>query len=459
MATSNHPITAGGIPRAQGVSRALPALAVLLLLAVGIATVAYRYPPPDMGVLVAGGAALGGVLALALTRYDAAVALGFLLLGVVNVEPAPPDAVFAVVIAVAAVTGRFDLTHVPFAILASLGAFLTFNVLSVMEAIEPSTAAVFLSITLYLSVFSVWLAGYVTSFRRARLVVMAYLAAAVFSAVVGSLAYFVAFPGSESLLFGAGEATGQRVKGLFDDANVFAPFMVPIALILLEETLQPRLIRLRRGLKIALLLILMLGVVLAFSRAAYLNLAVGVLVLLVVLTLRTGGGAKAGALLAILVMAGGMIAAILTFTGQDEFLTKRAQVQRYDTSRFGAQRTGIELAEKHPLGVGPGQFDVISPVSTHSTYIRTLAEQGFAGFLAFFALAAITLLLAIRNAARGNHTYGIGSAALLAAWCGLLVNSLVIDSAHWRHLWVVAALIWAGSMTMERQRSQRVDRG
>jgi hypothetical protein len=50
----------------------------------------------------------------------------------------------------------------------------------------------------------------------------------------------------------------------------------------------------------------------------------------------------------------------------------------------------------------------------------------------------------VGNAAAGRDTYGIGSAALLAAWCGLVVNSFVIDTLHWRHLWIVAALIWAG---------------
>jgi len=195
-----------------------------------------------------------------------------------------------------------------------------------------------------------------------------------------------------------------------------------------------------------LLLVLLLGVTLAFSRAAYLNVAIGVLVMLAVLTLRRGGAGKAGALLAIVLSAGGIVAATLVFTGSTGFLEERTQLQSYDTERFSAQRTGIELAEKHPLGIGPGQFELISPVATHSTYIRTLAEQGLLGFISFFAVAAITLLLAIRNALRGWHTYGIGSAALLAAWCGILTNSLVIDSLHWRHLWVLAALIWAGAM-------------
>ena len=47
----------------------------------------------------------------------------------------------------------------------------------------------------------------------------------------------------------------------------------------------------------------------------------------------------------------------------------------------------------------------------------------------------------------GRDTYGIGSAALLAAWCGLLANSVFIDTLHWRHLWLVAGLIWAAQVS------------
>ena len=45
---------------------------------------------------VAGGVLLVGALGLAVARYDAAVAAGFALLGVVLIEPAPADGVFVV---------------------------------------------------------------------------------------------------------------------------------------------------------------------------------------------------------------------------------------------------------------------------------------------------------------------------------------------------------------------------
>ena len=73
-----------------------------------------------------------------------------------------------------------------------------------------------------------------------------------------------------------------------------------------------------------------------------------------------------------------------------------------------------------------------------------MGEQGLPGLLALLAILVSTLIVAARNALAGRDTYGIGSAALLGAWCGLLVNSLVVDTIHWRHLWIVAAFIWAG---------------
>jgi O-antigen ligase len=106
----------------------------------------------------------------------------------------------------------------------------------------------------------------------------------------------------------------------------------------------------------------------------------------------------------------------------------------------------------NPVGVGPGQFQYHHPVETHSTFVRVLAEQGFAGLAVWLGIVLATLVLALRNVVRGRETYGIGSAALLGSWCGLVFNSVVVDTLHWRHLWVVAALIWAGAMAESRDR-------
>ena len=56
------------------------------------------------------------------------------------------------------------------------------------------------------------------------------------------------------------------------------------------------------------------------------------------------------------------------------------------------------------------------------------------------------MVWAIRNAVAGRDTYGIGSATLLASWSGMLASSLFVDTLHYRLLWVIAGLIWAGTV-------------
>ena len=92
--------------------------------------------------------------------------------------------------------------------------------------------------------------------------------------------------------------------------------------------------------------------------------------------------------------------------------------------------------------------------------MRALAEEGVLGAVALLGVMLGTLLLAARNAALGRDTFGIGSGPLLAAWCGMLVNSFVIDTLHWRHLWLLAGLIWAGTAAegVRSQLSSRVGR-
>jgi hypothetical protein len=393
--------------------------------------------PSELTLEIAAGTTFLALLALAVVHLHAALALGLALTGIVLVEPAPADVVLLVVLAVAAATGRFH-SGAPPVVLGGLGALLTLNLLSAVEVVDPTRAAVYLTITTYLVVLGIWLSGYVGSLPRARLVTGAYLVAAAGSAALGTLAFFLPVPGKDFLV------EGGRMQAIFQDPNVFGPFLVPIALILAEDLVTPRLFALRRPLKAALVLLLVLGVMLSFSRGAWVNLGVGFLVVLLILALRRGGGRKALLTLALTLALTAAVAAILSASGSQTFLVDRAHIQSYDSSRFSAQVIGIQSAERYPLGVGPGQFESYAPISAHSTYIRVVGEQGIAGLVALIVVLLATLVGAVGNALSGRETYGVGSAALLGAWCGLLVNSLVVDTLHWRHLWIVAALIWAG---------------
>ncbi|HEY2182162.1 MAG TPA: O-antigen ligase family protein [Solirubrobacteraceae bacterium] len=449
----NQMATALALPRASRMgagSRSVAALLALGLLAVGFVNL-IQGTSVSLALAIAGGIALTGFLALTIRHYDTAVAVGLLLMGVVRFEPAPPDLAFAVIMAVAAMTGRFRLSRVPPVIRWIVGLLLVVNVLSLMDVVVTSEALRFLFITAYLAIFSLWLTGYVDSAGHARLVVVTWLVIAVISAVISSLALNLPLPG-RSFILGTVDG-GERADGFFKDPNVFGPFLIPIAVILLEQRVAPRfpkLLRMRSWTMWLALLALTLGILFSYSRAAWGNYAIALLVMLVASSLKKSGARGAMRALAVLLVTGGMAAVVLSAAGSISFLEHRAQLQSYDSQRFAAQHFGWELGWSHPVGIGPGQFQYHYPVESHSTFIRVFSEQGIFGLALWVALLLVTLVLALRNVVVGRDTHGIGSAALLGAWCGLIFNSAVVDTLHWRHLWVVAALIWASSVRGSR---------
>ena len=430
-------------------------LILLLVLGAAIGLQLGRNPIPPLFVAAAC-IGLVGVLVLSILRYDAAVALGILLLPVVRAEPAPVDAVLAIVIAVAAVTNRLELRRVPLSMLAMCLLFIALNLLSSMEALESNIAARYMAVTVYCIAIGFWICGYVDSERRARLVIKAYIASAVAIAVISTIALYVSFPFSTLLL----SADFERARGLFKDPNVYGPYLIPAALILAQESLNPRLLRLNRPTQIFCFGFLAAGILFSFSRGAWLNLVIGIFVMTIAVSLRRGGSKRA-LLFFLVVLVGGAVTVWAVYaSGSLGFLEERAQFQSYDNDRFGAQAFGLQLAEERPIGIGPGQFELVSPLSTHSTYVRALAEQGVLGLVTLLGIMLGTLLLAARNAVLGRDTYGIGSAPLLAAWCGMLANSFVVDTLHWRHLFLLAGLIWAGTHArgVRSQLSSRVGR-
>jgi hypothetical protein len=426
-------------------ARVCAAGGALVLIAYGLAK-SVDTTSVSFALAFAGGLALMGFLALTIRHYDTAIAVGLVLMGVVRFEPAPTDITFALIMAVAAVSGRFRLHRVPPLLRWMVALVLLVNLASITDVVSVSAAVRFLFITVYLLLFTLWLTQWLDSNKHARVVVVTWLAIAVVSAVVASLALHFPIPG-RSFINGSVDK-GERATALFKDPNVFGPFLIPIALILLEQHIArrtPRLLRLRAPGVWLCLLALTLGVLFSYSRAAWANYAIAILVMLAASSMRRRGASRALRALMALLLVGGITVIILSATGSIHFLQSRAHLQAYDTHRFAAQTLGWELGWTHPVGVGPGQFEYHSPVASHSTFVRIFAEQGFGGVLLWIALLLSTLLLAIRNVGLGRDTYGIGSAALLGAWCGLIFNSTVVDTLHWRHLWVVVALIWAGA--------------
>jgi O-Antigen ligase len=377
------------------------------------------------------------VFAAASIRPAAAIALAFLLLAVITTEPAPVDLVFTLVIVGS--IGVVPPPALPGFVVVPLVLLVTVTLTSAMNAADTTRALQFTLITLYLVVLAVWLTGVFRVERLTHVAIQAYLVAAAFSGGLAVLALYVGFPGSDNLLYDP-----FRAKALFRDPNVLAAFLVPAAAILLERFGRGGL-RSRRGvLRIVAFALVTGGVIVAYSRAAWLAYAIAMTTVIVVQALRRGGPRAAFRSAALLAAGGAAGLVMLSVTGSLTFFHQRSGLQGYDTDRFDTQSSAFDLMTTHVFGFGPGQTEVELRISTHSLYARTAYEQGLFGLALVAVVLLVTLWCAVVLAARTRVYFGVGTAALLGSWLGLTANSAFIDTLHWRHLWIVAALIWAG---------------
>src|ERR1035438_1036925 len=113
-------------------------LLALALLGVGFADL-FNSANISFGLALAGGLALVVFLTLTIGHYETAIAIGLLLMGIVRFEPAPPDMAFAVIMSVAAMTGRFRLNRVPLLVRWIVGLLLVVNLLSKKEVVSRWT--------------------------------------------------------------------------------------------------------------------------------------------------------------------------------------------------------------------------------------------------------------------------------------------------------------------------------
>ena len=174
-------------------------LAAGLALALGLAVVMPArldaLSSTKLAVIVAGLIFLVVIGWLSITRSLTVLALGFVLLLAVRIEPAPSDAVFAILIATSYIVRR-PKPRVPAFIAFPLATFVVVTLLSMINAVDLRRAIKFEFITLYMIVLAVWLTWVFADAVWTRVAIKAYLAAAIISGALGPLALTGRSPGS-----------------------------------------------------------------------------------------------------------------------------------------------------------------------------------------------------------------------------------------------------------------------
>lgn len=390
--------------------------------------------PPRVGV---------GVQRLALAYIWVTIALS----AIVFTEPAPCDALMVGAIFVLPVAGltRFTPGIALYLMLWTL--IVAGGFIAVTQAGALEVPAKHIGITLYLALSSVVMAAFVLDapIPHVRLIMSAYLVAALVAATAGLVGYFSLVPGAHDLF--VPEEFG-RVSGTFKDPNVLSAFLVPALLYVLNSVMRAGVVRAGFGLIAAP--ILLLASLLAFSRGGWLNLAVS---LVVYAYLAFGSAASHRHRLKLLVYVGigavlavAILAAALAIPSVAELMTMRASLEQpYDVGpegRFGGHVKAFGLVLSHPLGLGALEFArAYHHEDAHEVYLSMFLNTGWIGGTLYISVVLLTLWLGLRTVIRERGGNGI-AAVFFASFVGMVIEGVVIDSDHWRHFYLIMAMIW-----------------
>jgi O-antigen ligase/polysaccharide polymerase Wzy-like membrane protein len=382
-----------------------------------------------------------GIRRLALFYLWITIASG----AVVFSEPAPYDILMIGVIAILPLAGLAPLTRglAPYLLLLTgivAGGFVATTQAGLLDVPTKHVA-----ITLYLAASSVVMAAFFAERpeKRIRFVMSAYMVAAVIAAAAALIGYFSLVPGAYDLFTEFG-----RARGTFKDPNVLGAFLVPALLYAFNVVMTARLAR--ASLWALLMPLLLFGTLLTFSRGAWLNLAMA-LALYAYLTVITAATNRQRLKLGVFVVLAGVVvlgvfAAAQAIPQVADLLGERATLeQSYDVGpegRFGGQKKAVELIMTHPLGIGALEFArVYHNEDVHQVYLNMFLNTGWIGGTLYLFLVLTTLFLGFRQAMRDRGRSGLSN-VVLAAFFGMAIEGLVIDTDHWRHLYLIMAMVW-----------------
>lgn len=385
---------------------------------------------------------------------DVMVAVWIFSGGFVLFEPSPYELTFLIVLPLALFAG-VGLYRSTFGLLAILVAFTPFALIACFQVrVTPiSDALLFSIVTIFLLVTAYFIANYVAEAteRRMRLVIGAYTAVAVLAALIGTLAYLGLIPGGEIF------TRYGRAKATFNDPNVYGPFLVLPAMYALQRVLLGK----GWGALIAGLVyfVLFVGVFVSFSRAAWGHFALSSLIVLVLcFWLEAGVRDKVRIMIMSLVGAAMLVVALaglLSIPAVSTLFETRAAGQNYDsgeTGRFGRQGYAFELALDNPLGLGPNEFHRLRIIEApHNVYVTVLHVYGWGGGALYYLLVILTLWRGVAALWRPSP-YRLLMIPLVATFTMLVGESVIIDTDHWRHYFLVAGLIWGISAAIGNAR-------
>lgn len=317
-----------------------------------------------------------------------------------------------------------------------LYSFLLSNIISMSNAISTSSSLRYLFITLYLLILFIFMILIINKYqdRVLNIIFSAWTLTAVITSLFTIAAYFNYIPFSNVFM------KVGRPAGLFKDPNVFGPYLIPVALYSIYSIRNTK----KFTKKIYWLFsfsILTFSIFISFSRGAWINYAIA-LTLFVIIDLIMNPSLKRffSYFFSISIISTIFYFIIFSIPTISEMFYIRFGLQNYDTERFSSQADALTKATSNFIGIGPGQWDIIYKLSTHNSYLRIWVENGLLGILSYLSILLLSLINSIVGMIKRKNIYYVIAFSCIV---GLIINSYVIDTIHWRHYWILLAIPWA----------------
>ena len=380
---------------------------------------------------------------------------------VVVTEPAPWDALTLGLLILLPTVGLISirplLTLMLFLMMiAGAGALI-----GVIIAKDQPPAAIHTGVSVFLYIAAFLYAAFIAKRPavHARLIVQASLEGALLAGLCGFIGYFNLVPGAADLM-----TRYSRATGLFKDPNVYGPFLVMGFVYAFHILLTKPFFKAMLG--AAAFAFLSLGLLLSFSRGAWTNAGIALLVYGMFYVINVGSNRARlkflGTLVFGVVALGVMLAIALQIDEVANLLQQRAALtQGYDEGpdgRFGGQQKAMRLIVDNPLGIGAQVFPYFyHHEEAHQVYLSMFMNAGWVGGIAFAVLMFGSVFLGFFHGLKkvpSQAYFAIGYGTLV----GHVAEGFLIDLDHWRHLYVALAVVWGLMAASARAEAEGAER-
>lgn len=365
--------------------------------------------------------------------------------GIVFTEPSPTDAISMGLVALLPTVGLVAITPLLTGYLSAWLLAAAAGFFAATMAGDAGAPATFTFVSLYLYLSSFVIAAFIAKqpLAHTELILRAWLLAALLATAAGLVGYFNLLPGAFDMFTRFG-----RAAGTFKDPNVFGPFLVAPILYALHVAINRT--HLRAILPLAIAGVLALGVFLSFSRGAWLCLALALAIYGWLAYVTAQSEQYRTRILLLLAVGAALIGAVIMISLQNdgivELLTQRASLtQSYDVGpegRFGGQEKAIGLIAENPFGIGATIFTAVHHhEEVHNVYLSILLNAGWVGGGIYWIMTLLTIVLGLRYALTRTPAQPL----LLIAYAAFVANAMegiIIDLDHWRHVYLLMAIVW-----------------